>query len=48
MIIDTEASTDIMNEKAFSKVNHMNNLDLQPTSKSIFGHGANSQLTILG
>ena len=48
MIIITGASTDIMDDKAFAKVNHMNNLDLQPTTKCIFGYSANYQLSVLG
>ena len=48
VIIDTGASTNIMNEKAFSKVNCMNNHDCKPTTKYIFRYSANSQLIVLG
>ena len=48
IIINTGASTDIKDERAFDEINHMNNLDLQPTTKCTFGYGANSQLTVQG
>ena len=48
MIIDAGASTDITDKKAFAKVNHMYNLDLQHTTKCTFGYGANYQFTVLG
>ncbi len=48
MIIDMGASTDIIDEKDFSKVNQTNNLELQPSPRCIFTYGADSQLTVIG
>ena len=47
MIIDTGAFTDNMDENDFPEANHMNNLELLPTTKCIFGYGSDSQLTDL-
>ena len=48
MIIDTRASTDIIDEKDFTKVNQTSNLELQPSTRCIFAYGADSQLTVIG
>ena len=48
MIIYTGASTDIIDEKDFAKVNQTSNLELQPSTRCIFAYGADSQLTVIG
>ena len=48
MTIDTGASTDIIDEKDFAKVNQTSNLELQPSTRCIFASGADSQLTVIG
>ena len=48
MIIDTGASTDIIDEKDFAIVNQTNNLELQPSTRCIFAYGADSQLMVVG
>ena len=48
MIIDTGASTDIIDEKDFAIVNQTNNLELQPSTRCIFAYGADSQLIVVG
>ena len=48
MIVDTGASTDIMDETTFTKVNCSSKIELQPTSKSIIAYGSQEQLTVLG
>ena len=48
MIIDTGASTDIIDKKDFAKVNQTNNLELQLSTRYIFAYGAASQLTLVG
>ena len=48
MIIDMGASTDIIDEKDFAKVNQTSNLELQPSTRCIFAYGADSQLTVVG
>ena len=48
MIIDTGASTDIIDEKDFAKVNQTSNLELQPSTRCIFAYGTDSQLMVIG
>ena len=48
MINDTGASTDIIDEKDFAKVNQTSNLELQPSTRCIFAYGADAQLTEIG
>ena len=40
MIIDTGASTDILNEIAFAHINQKNNITLQPSSKRLLAYGS--------
>ena len=44
MIIDTGASTDILNEIAFAHINQKNNITLQPSSKRLLAYGSTNQL----
>ena len=48
MIVDTGASTDILDEATFEKVNHLKHIELQPPTKHLFAHGSESQLKVLG
>ena len=48
MIIDTGASTDIVDEKDFAKVHQTSNLELPPSTRCILAYGADSQLTVAG
>ena len=48
MFVDTGASTDILDEKTFNKMNDAGNLKLHPPTKLIFAYGADSQLTVVG
>ena len=48
MIVDTGASTDILDENTFSKIKQLKNIKLQTPTKRIFAYGSNSQLTALG
>ena len=48
MIVDTGASTDILDENTFSKIKQLKNIKLQTPTKRIFAYGSNSQLTVLG
>ena len=47
MIVDTGASTDVIDEVTFRCINHHNNVILQPTIKRLFAYGS-SQLSVLG
>ena len=48
MIVDTGASTDILDEDAFDKVNHLKKIELQTPTKRLFAYGSESQLKVLG
>ena len=48
MIIDTGASTDILDEDAYHRINQQQDIALQPTTKRLFAYGSKSQLTVLG
>ena len=48
MIVDTGASTDIMDETTFTNIICSSKIELQPTSKSIFAFGSQEQLTLFG
>ena len=48
MIIDTGASTDIIDEPTFEKVNQGKNLTLQSTTKRLFAYVSEEQLPVLG
>ena len=48
MVVDTGASTDIIDETAFDKVNQDKMITLQPTTRRLFAYGSNEQLSILG
>ena len=48
MIVDTGASTDILNEVTYCRINHRQNIKLQPSTKCLFAYGSESQLAILG
>ena len=45
MIVDTGASTNIMDESTFAK---LQSIELQSTSSRIFAYGSESQLSVLG
>ena len=47
MITDMGASTDIIDEKYYTKVNQSSNLELQPSTWCIFAYGSDSQLTVI-
>ena len=47
MIVDTGASTDILDEETFNKVNQRN-IVLHPTTKRLFAYGSTAQLYTLG
>ena len=48
MIVDMGASTDILDEATFEKVNHLKHIELQPPTKRLFAYGSESQLKVLG
>ena len=48
MIVDTGASTDILDENTFRQINRDNDIVLQPTTKRLFAYGSTSQLPTLG
>ena len=48
MIVDTGASTDILDENTFFKIKQQKNIKLQTPTKCIFAYGSHSQLTVLG
>ena len=48
MFLDTGASTDILDEVTFQKINHDNKIILKPSSKRLFAYGASDQLTTIG
>ena len=48
MIVDTGASTDILDEDTFRQINHNNDIVLQPTTKRLFAYGSTDQLPMMG
>ena len=48
MIVDTGASTDIVDETAFELINHDNSITLQDSSKRLLAYGSNNQLASRG
>ena len=48
VMIDTSASTDILDEATFNAVNKDHQIELQPDTCKIFAYGSNTQLTTLG
>ena len=48
MIVDTGATTDVLDESTFHKVNHNKEIALQPTTKHLFAYGSNEQLATIG
>ena len=48
MIVDTGASTDILDEVTYCRINHRLNIKLQPSTKCLFAYGSESQLAVLG
>ena len=48
MMIDTGASTDIMDESSFDELNKKSVTQMQAPTKRIFAYGADAQLTVLG
>ena len=48
MIVDTRASTDIIDESTLQQVDPENKITLQPTTKRLFAYGSTSQLPTLG
>ena len=46
MIVDTGASTDILDEDSFTKINQCQTIKLQPPMKRTFAYGFQSQLTV--
>ena len=48
MIVDTGATTNILDETAYRSICQHETTDLQLTAKRLFAYGSDSQLTILG
>ena len=48
MMIDTGASTDIIDECSFSDIQQNGEIELLPSTKRIFAYGSDSQLHVLG
>ena len=48
MVIDTSATTDILDEATYRNIHQNEDTELQPTTKRLFAYGSDSQLTILG
>ena len=48
VIVDTGASTDIVDEATFSTVNQLQNIQLQTSTKRLFVYSSDSQLKVLG
>ena len=48
MVIDTGATTDILDEATYRNTHQNEDTELQPTTKRLFAYGSDSQLTILG
>ena len=48
MVIDTGATTDILDEATYHNIHQNEDTELQPTTKRLFAYGSDSQLTILG
>ena len=48
MVVDTSATTDILDEVTYRNIHQNEDTELQPTTKRLFPYGSDSQLTILG
>ena len=48
MFVDTGASTGILDETTFQKINRNNEITLKPSSKRLFAYGASDHLTTIG
>ena len=48
MLVDTGASTDIVDEDTFCKINSAYDLKIHPPTKRIFAYGANLELAVIG
>ena len=48
MVIDTGATTDILDEATYRNIHQNEGTKLQPTTKRLFAYGSGSQLAILG
>ena len=48
MVMDTGATTDILDEATYRNIHQNEDTELQPTTKRLFAYGSDSQLTILG
>ena len=48
MIVDTGASTDIIDEDAFGCITQHSTVQLAPTTKRLFAYGSKDQLSTLG
>ena len=48
MILDTGASTDIIDEDAFSRITQHSTVQLGPTTKRLFAYGSKDRLSTLG
>ena len=48
MIVDTGASTDIIDEATFAKLNQGKKIALESSAKCVFAYGSKSQLSIVG
>ena len=47
MIVDTSASTDIINEDAFGRITKLSTVQLGPTTKRLFAYGSTDRLSTL-
>ena len=48
IVIDTGATTDILDEATYHNIHQNEDTELQPTTKRLFAYGSDSQLTLLG
>jgi hypothetical protein len=48
MIVDTGASTDVLDETTFERINESESITLQPPTKRLFAYGSQIQLATLG
>ena len=48
MVIETCATTDILDEATYPNIHQIEDTELQPTTKCLFAYGSDSQLTLLG
>ena len=48
IVIDTSATTDILDEATYRNIHQNEDTELQPTTKCLFAYGSDSQLTLLG